>query len=706
MKKLTLSSAILAMALVSPPAVAQQSWTADNGNGSFTNPLFYDEFSDPDIIRVGNDFYLAGTTMHCLPGIVVLHSTDLVNWRFCSYAMDSFNLGDEFRLDNGKEAYGQGIWAPCIRYHNGKFYIFSNINGHGMQVFIAEKAEGPWQHINMKGNIYDLSVLFDDDGKIYAIHKYGAVHITEIKPDFSGFVEGSDRVIIPEGNAMGEGHHAYKINGKYYILSADYSPMGRMQCARADKLEGPYETCVISAMETYGTPTGRSVRNVGLWQPLPDNGFKYDISNGGGNYMGCATIHQGGIVSTPDGKEWWGISMQDFRSVGRTVCLSPITWKDGWPYFGIEGNLGRSPKTWVKPSVNEGLRIKKEESAPHSPYERCDDFSGKNLKPIWQWNHEPQKGMWALKGGTFHIKSQPAKNLLWAKNSLTQRGIGPVSTTTVLLDASRLKDGDVAGLGLINTPYSYIAAAVEGKTISIRCYDQNGDKTLTASADGKSRIWFRMTGDFEDDKAQLSYSTDGTNFTQLGGDILMPYQLKTFQGTRLALFAYNEKNCKGGEAIFDDYIVSEPLADRSQNLPTGKVITLTNLADGSMATALPHGMLHIMPNGAKDFGNSSCQFRVHDRGNGRVVLEALNGMGFLTVVGEGLSADVRFFKQESDASLIQWQDMLHGQCMLLSLKTGKYVGIYPTTGAPYSADLKGSDPDRKNGCVFKWNVVE
>ncbi len=290
--------------------------------------------------------------------------------------MDRFNMGDEFKLENGKEAYGQGIWAPCIRYHDGKFYIFSNINGHGMQVFIADKAEGPWKHINMGGNIYDLSVLFDDDGKIYAIHKYGAVRMTEIKSDFSGFVDDSERVIIPAGNAMGEGHHVYKIKGKYYILSADYSPMGRMQCARADRIEGPYETCTVSMMETYGVPTGHLVRNVGLGSKVPESGFDFRISDGGGNYMGCATIHQGGIVDTPDG-EWWGLSMQDFRSVGRTTCLSPITWKDGWPYFGISGNLGRSPKTWFKPAVSATVE-------PHAPYDRSDNFNGKTLKPVWQ----------------------------------------------------------------------------------------------------------------------------------------------------------------------------------------------------------------------------------------------------------------------------------------------------------------------------------
>ena len=195
--------------------VSAQSWTADNGNGTFTNPLFYDEFSDPDIIRVGDDYYLAGTTMHSVPGLVILHSKDLVNWENVSYCFDRFDFPeDKFALKNHQEIYGQGIWAPAIRYANGQFYIFSNINGKGLQCYTSKDIRGPWTHHNMQGNIYDLSVLFDDDGKIYAIHKYGEVHCTELKPDMSGPVEGTDRVIIPEGNGIGEGHHMYKIN--YY----------------------------------------------------------------------------------------------------------------------------------------------------------------------------------------------------------------------------------------------------------------------------------------------------------------------------------------------------------------------------------------------------------------------------------------------------------------------------------------------------------
>lgn len=684
------------------------SWTADNGNGTYTNPLFYDEFSDPDIIRVGDDFYLAGTTMHATPGLVILHSKDLVNWEFMSYCFDRFDMGDEFKLENGKEAYGQGIWAPCIRYHDGKFYVFSNINGHGLQVFIAENPAGPWKHINVGGRIYDLSVLFDDDGKIYAVYKYNEVHLIEMKPDFSGFVEGSERVIIPAGNAMGEGHHFYKINGKYYIISANYSPVGRMQCARADRPEGPYETVAISVKETMGTKRVHSVGNVGLGSPVPEDGFDFKISGDDGNYFSAVPLHQGGIVELPNG-DWWGISMSDFRAVGRTVCLSPVTWSDGWPYFGLPGNLGRTPRTWYKPNVAV-------ESVPHAPYERSDGFDGKKLLPVWQWNHEPVDKKWGLKKGKLCLQTMPAPNFLWAKNTLTQRCIGPVSTVTVEMDASSLKDGDVSGLGVLNMPYAWLGIVCDGKenTLVMKMQQNNEIISLTdkqvatngQSGSLKGTVYLRITVDLDADIAQFYYSLDGAAYERIGSDVLLPYQLKTFQGSRVSLFAYNEKEKNGGYALFDNFQVDEPMADRRSNLPIGKVISLCNLSNGSYAWANPHGMLHSARNGSKEYQNGGGYFKVHDRGKGRVALEAMNGTGFLTVVGAGLSSDVRMMEKESDGSLFMWQDMLRGQCMLLSLKTNRYIGLDPETGEPYGADWAGCRPDRKDGTVFTWTVVD
>jgi beta-xylosidase len=133
-----------------------RTWTADNGDGTFTNPLFYEEFSDPDIIRVGEDFYMTGTTMHTMPGLPILYSTDLVNWTLLGYALDALDLGPEFRLEGG-EIYGQGIWAPCIRYRNGTFYIFSNVNGQKTQIFTATDPRGPWKHSEAEYNYHDLA---------------------------------------------------------------------------------------------------------------------------------------------------------------------------------------------------------------------------------------------------------------------------------------------------------------------------------------------------------------------------------------------------------------------------------------------------------------------------------------------------------------------------------------------------------------------
>jgi hypothetical protein len=195
---------------------------------------------------------------------------------------------------------------------------------------------------------------------------------------------------------------------------------------------------------------------------------------------------------------------------------------------------------------------------------------------------------------------------------------------------------------------------------------------------------------------------DGTNFRSIGGEIRLPYQLKTFQGVRYSLFAYNAAGREGGFADFRKFRVDEPLANRSKNIPFGRVVSLTNLAGGSRVWAKPHGMLHWASPDSKEARPEATQFRVHDRGQGRVALEALDGSGFVTVVGVGLSGDVRMQKNPGDGSLFEWQDMLRGECMLLSLKTHRYVGLDSATGEPYSADNPGTRPDRKDGTVFRW----
>ena len=436
---------------------------------------------------------------------------------------------------------------------------------------------------------------------------------------------------------------------------------------------------------------------MGIGRPLPEAGFKFQNNKPNGVNLRCATIHQGGIVQAPDGK-WWGVSMQDFNAVGRTVCLSPVTWVDGWPYFGLEKNLGRSPRTWFKP--NDVVKT------PQAPYERCDDFSGKTFKPIWQWNHNPNDKMWSLnkeRKGWLRLHSMPAKQLLWAKNTLTQRAIGPVSYTSVKLDASRLKVGDEAGLGAINMPYASLGVVKDEKGMSLRCYDQNTNKEVVKSLGKNKLVWLRLWGDYDKSQLQYSYSLDGKNWENIGEQMISPYQLKTFQGVRVALYAFNKKNVNGGVADFDNFKVEEPMADRTANLPIGKTVRFFNLADGSLMDATRHGLMHSSGN-LKNMSNG-VKFVVVDRGQGKIALKTVDGR-YVYIAGAGLSGDVRLTSDASKAEEFVWQDMLYNHCMLLSLKMQRYVGKHTADGSPYSADFQGADAGMKNGCVFAWEIVE
>ena len=681
-----------------------QSWTADNGNGTFTNPLFYDEFSDPDILRVGDDYYLAGTTMHTVPGLVILHSKDLVNWENISYCFDRFDFDDDaFSLKNHKEIYGQGVWAPAIRYANGQFYVFTNINGKGLQCYTSKDIHGPWKHHNMQGRIYDLSVLFDDDGKIYAIHGYGEVKCTELKTDMSGPIDETERTIIPEGNAVGEGHHMYKIGGMYYLISTDYRPNGRTLCSRSKSIWGPYETITITADETFGyhaapltqVPQGEQYR-------IGHDGTKFGIPEVDKDATACTNIHQGGIVEDQSG-QWWALLMMDFHSIGRTVTLAPITWKDGWPMLGLEGNLGRAPRTWLKPNINAGVQ-------PHAPYERSENFNGKTLGRVWQWNHNPDDNLWGLKNGRLRLQSMPAEQLMWARNTLTQRVIGPKSIVTVELFTKRMKDGDVAGLGNINVPCSWIGIVKDGKTLTLRCFEQATNDTIEVkSGEMKSeKLWLRMVGDYDKDCAHYEYSFDGLQYQQLGRKMPLSYQLISFQGSRHALFAFNFKGKNGGYAEFDNFTVEEPQADRSGNIPYGKTLAsplaadrsfrIINLATEKPMIALSHGLIYDT-----DASDHSVQtrFRLIDKGQGQVLLQCEDGR-YVFCSGYGIAGDVRLTTDESKAEVFLWQDYLNHEFMLMSMRTHRYIGKSPTTGSPYSMDFPGADPARRNGAVFRW----
>ncbi|GAA3920441.1 glycoside hydrolase 43 family protein [Chitinophaga oryziterrae] len=668
-------------------------WTADNGNGTFTNPLFYDEFSDPDVIRVGDDYYLTGTTMHAMPGLPVLHSRDLVNWDFVSYAVDRLDLGAAFRLENQNNIYGQGIWAPCFRYHKGIYYIFSNVNHFSTQLFTATDPKGPWKHTRMNKSFHDLSVLFDDDGKAYVVWGYDEVRLAELNDSLTDIKPGSEQVIVPSGSGAGEGSHFYKINGKYYITSTNYDPVCYQVCLRADNPSGPYEIRVMSAKESLGEGSGWRLAN-------EREGPPFKLVPPVENYVGRMPMHQGGIVQIQSG-EWWGWSMMDNNSVGRLVCLSPVTWQDGWPYFGLPGNLTRSPRTWVKP--NTGFH-----SLPNAPYRRSDDFTSLSLQPVWQWNHVSVNSKWSLKErkGYLRLHSLQATDFWSAKNTLTQRAIGPESVVSVEADLAKMKECDVAGLALLNLPYAWIGVTKKAGGFEIQQFDQQTGKLNVAKLNG-TRIWLQAHCNFDSEKALFSYSIDGKNYTRLGDEFIMIFQGRTFQGVRYSLFNYNTLNKEGGYVDFNSFIVDEPRPHGlTKPIPYGKIITLTSLADSTVLVNWKN-FIRPVPSSEKPAQGDNAKFRVVDRGNGRIALQSVANGGWATVTGIGTMAEVRIEKDEKgEDSQFQWQDMLRGDLMLMSLYTHKYLFADPNAKSLCSADAPGTRPDRKDGACFYWTIVE
>ncbi len=671
-------------------AAAAPAWVADNGNGTFTNPLFYDEFSDPDLIRVGEDYYLTGTTMHSMPGLPILHSKDLVNWRFLAYAFDRLDLGPEFRLENGRDAYGQGIWAPCFRYHDGSYYIFTNVNRHGTQVFRAADPAGPWTRTPMKCTLHDLSVLFDDDGRVYVVWGYNDLRFARLNEALTDLVPGTEKVIIPRDSGMGEGSHFYKIDGTYYITSAWFAGRMRMPCARSDRPDGPYEVNpAISIDEDFGLAEGYRIRG------RAEEPFDVVLPNtlDGGRM----SMHQGGIVDTPSG-QWWGFSMMDYNSVGRLTCLSPITWQDGWPYFGLPGNLKRTPRTWVKPET-------KSSSDPRKPFERDDDFSGPNLQPIWQWNHVPDETRWSLRErpGFLRLHSLPSRDLWRARNTLTQRSIGPESIPTAVLETGGMKAGDTAGLALMNAPYAWIGVCRTEDGLRLEQYNQLTGKTAGIAFEG-NRIRLRAHCDFLTETARFSYSGDGQTFHSIGDPFTMIFQLRTFQGIRYSLFHYNCGGEAGGYADFDKFTVEEPSPNGLMRpIPFGQGITLSTYG-GEWALIAQEGAVSAVPAEDPLAHSAAALFHVADRGLGRVALRG--GEGFLSVLEPGGNARAGLKKGEpTDAETFQWMENVYGDLILMSLATHRHLRIDPESGGVF-ADHPGPKPDRKDGSCLIWKTAD
>lgn len=485
-----------------------------------TNPLIFADVPDMSMIRVGGNYYMSSTTMHMSPGVPIMKSTDLVNWQLINYAYDRLGESDAINLENGETAYGRGSWASCLRYHNGKYYLFTFSATTGKtHVFITENIEnGSWQEKSFEPAYHDLSVFFEDDGKIYMIWGNGRLMIAELETDFSGVVPGSEKVLLenasaPAGNNImlgAEGSQLFKVDGKYYLFNITWPTDGMRTVLvyRSDKITGPYEGKVA----------------------LQDKG-----------------IAQGGLIDTPDGN-WYSYLFRDYGSVGRIPYLAPVTWEDGWPVIGINGKV---PDTLDLPRSKGLLGIV-------TP----DDFNRKKgdetLPLAWQWNHNPEKKFWSLKDRHGYLRLTNGRldsTVVKTKNTLTQRTIGPKCSGSTALDISEMKEGDSAGLVLLQKNYGWVGVSKDDgqhKIIMVTGQEDTGETVVASLPLDQEKIYLKAECDFTDkkDEALFYYSLNGKDWSKIGGTLHMSYTLPHFMGYRFGLFNYATK-ITGGFIDFD-----------------------------------------------------------------------------------------------------------------------------------------------------------
>ena len=497
------------------------------------NPMLWADVPDPDVIRVGDTFYLVSTTMHLMPGAPIMKSKDLKNWETVGYIFDKLTDSPKYDLLQGT-AYGRGQWATSLKYHKGKFYALLAPNEQGAMgdtyIFSAEKAEGPWTIVSRMRHFHDCSLFFDDDDRVYVI--YGTGEMMELKADLSDVIEGTHRQIFQreeDEKGLLEGSRVIKHNGKYYLLmiSHTYGPgkHRREVCYRSDNIHGPWEKQVILESE-FG-------------------GFSYEA--------------QGTIVDTEDG-DWYGIIFQDRGGVGRVLTVMPCRWINGWPMLGDEN--GKVPDT-VRPLKS---------GEPEATIVKADDFSQAKLGLHWQWNHNPIDQAWSLteRPGYLRLKTnRVVPNIYLAPNTLTQRMEGPSCSGIIVMDLSRMKDGDRAGFAAFNSDTGALTVKKTGKKLTlemnelkVELTDRNKEvknveeKTIESVELKQQKVWLRIDADFRPVKTQgfmpgkdlatFYYSLDGETWTKMGSDYKMGFDWRRFfMGSKFGIFNYATKKAGG-----------------------------------------------------------------------------------------------------------------------------------------------------------------
>ena len=498
----------------------------------YRNPILYADYSDPDVIRVGADYYMVSSSFAYFPAVPLLHSRDLVHWEIINYCVPSLPFA-KYDLP----CHGSGTWAPAIRYHHGTFYVFVPLPDEG--IFVA-RSQDPYGDFGLnclcraKGWI-DPCPFWDDDGRTYMIFAYarsrcGIKHrldLVEIDEECTRLL-GTVQTVF-EGQQLGpttEGPKLYKYQGYYYVLMPSGGVASGWQSAlRAADIRGPYEYKIV--MHQGNTPV-----------------------NG---------PHQGGWVDTPDGCHWF-IHFQDVGSLGRIVHLQPLCFNGGWPFIGAESNgdgIGEPVSEWELPVAGQ----------PKYQIAASDEFDGRRLGLQWQWQANPQEGFYSLREQPGYLRLycrslERRENLLWhAPNVLTQIPQSRSFTATVSLRLQAEQEGDMAVLGMTGHQYAYAAFMQKADTVKLCLYtgvvtkkEEEGaarEQCVAALDYGEEHVYLRLVLT-EHETYSFFWSADGNQYHLLGTSC--PLCKGTWTGAKLCLWAANRNNIPSGGYGDYDYI--------------------------------------------------------------------------------------------------------------------------------------------------------
>ncbi|WP_288641123.1 glycoside hydrolase 43 family protein [uncultured Coprobacter sp.] len=493
---------LLCWGTVSAQSYVSQVWVSDLGNGKYKNPVLDADYSDPDVCRVGDDYYMTSSSFACIPALQILHSKDMVNWRIIGTAIERLLPEERF----SQMQHGNGVWAPSIRYHQGEFYIYYGDPDTGIYMVKSKDPAGKWDNpvlVKAAKGIIDTCPLWDEDGNAYIVHGYAGsraglksiLGLIRMTPDGTQAI-GESRIIFDGhiGNATIEGPKFYKRDGWYYI----FAPAG-------------------------GVPTGWQtvLRSKNIWGPYE---WKIVMAQGNTNINGP---HQGAWVDTPDGKEDWFFHFQDKEAYGRVVHLQPMKWVDGWPVIGVDKDgdgCGSPVYSYKKPNVGKTYSIE-------TPAE-SDEFDSLELGLQWQWQANPKPIWYFCDGGNSLLRlysyyTENQVNLWDVPNLLLQKF--PTEDFTVTTKVSFAPSSKYTGerTGLVVMGADYAVLAIENRADGLilvqnvcRKADKKGKEEENASVKlSDNTLFLRVKVKKDSEKEAIcsfSYSVDGKKFISLG----------------------------------------------------------------------------------------------------------------------------------------------------------------------------------------------